>query len=142
MTLALLTLALAGCFSSRSEGQYRVQGNVAGQPVTLVASSAEEASSGVDVGAAIAAAMAGVRGDLLGAVERMRPAPIDFAPLTQRLDAIKPAPVDLSPILSELSQQRKNQEGKFPLTETASTAAAVLLAYLAAKKREQTKRGA
>jgi hypothetical protein len=68
-----------------------------GQPTQMTTTTTErtasesQAQAGVDVGKAIAAGMAALRGDMITAIQAMKPAPVDFAPVIQAIAASKPA---------------------------------------------------
>jgi len=66
--LAGVLLLAAGCVSSRTQSAYRITGDVQGQPVALVVQGASAGSAGVDFGAVVQSALAGVRGDLASAL--------------------------------------------------------------------------
>jgi PBP1b-binding outer membrane lipoprotein LpoB len=137
MRLIFITciLVLTGCVgSNRQEQSVSVetkQGIEAGQPTNLVIRrqerTDEQAQTGVDVGAVVQAAMAGFKGDILGALDKMKPQPVNMSPLESKLDAITAA-------------MTKPGDPVFPTGEVVGGSAAALAALLAfLKHREAAK---
>jgi hypothetical protein len=75
LALALAcVLVLAGCYSERSESSYTASGTFGGKPFAIRVDGQAQGTAGVDVAAAMSAALDGLRGDLVGAVTALRPA--------------------------------------------------------------------
>jgi hypothetical protein len=128
--LLAMAFILGGCFTSnRQESIATVetrQGVEGGQPTNIVIKRQErtdsQAQSGVDVGAAVQAAMAGFRGDFLGALDKLKPP--SFSPLESKLDSIT-------------ASLTKPGETPFPTGEIAGGAAAAVAALLALLKHRE-----
>lgn len=135
----ILLAIMPGCWQSSTREQTvsieTRQGIEAGQPTSLVVKKQEtseaEARAGVDVAQAVQAAVAGLRGDILGALDKMKPQPISFAPVESKLDALTAA-------------MTKPGEPVFPTGEVAAGVAglaAAVMAYLAKKETKAEKEG-
>jgi hypothetical protein len=73
-------LVLAGCYAERSVSSYTATGTLAGKPFAVRVDGQAQGTAGVDVAAAVSAALDGLRGDLVGAVTALRPAQIQAQP--------------------------------------------------------------
>lgn len=132
-------IMLTGCVGSNTREQSvsveTRQGIEAGQPTQMVIKRQEsteaESKAGVDVATAVTAAMAGFRGDLLGAMDKLKPQPINFSPMESKLDALTAA-------------MTKPGEPVFPTGEVAGggvAIAAALAAYLKSREAKQAREG-
>jgi hypothetical protein len=66
---------------------------------TITRKTSSEAQAGPDVAKAVAAAMAGFKGDIIGAMQGLKPQPIDIAPLISAVStAAKPGGMDAGSI--------------------------------------------
>ena len=121
--VVLIACLLTGCFESRSNAQTQSvetrQGIEGGNPVNVVIRRQEvaqsESTAGVDVQAAITAAVSGLRGDVLGAIDKLH------------------------------AKASEPKESPFPTAELATGAAgavAALMAFLKHKEAAAAKRDA
>ena len=69
----LFALLSSGCFRSESQSRTVYQGSVGDQLVVLEAKSTTSSQSGIEVSKMINAAVAGVKGDLMGAISALKP---------------------------------------------------------------------
>lgn len=79
----VLVVLFGGCSATRQERQVsRQTGTQNGEPVELVTvtETKEETSGGVDIGAALSAALQASQGKILGALEKLKPAPLPEFP--------------------------------------------------------------
>lgn len=119
-------LSLSGCWESRSNAQTQSietrQGVEAGQPVNVVIRRQElaqtEATAGVDVQAAISAAMNTLRGDVIGALDKLK---------AQSLDGMN----------AKLEAMDAKGGAAFPTTELATGAAGAVAALMALLKHRE-----
>jgi hypothetical protein len=80
VTVVAVLALLCGCFRSEQQTQTQgvLRGTLNGQPVELkvVLGTDTQTATGVDLIAALQSTMQAVRGDLLGAVDRLKPPPL------------------------------------------------------------------
>lgn len=131
LVLCALLFTLTGCWTAqRAESSVEVRRGIeAGQPTNLIIRRTEEEkeTAGADVGALVQASLSGLRGDLLGALDKMKPQPVSLDPLTAKLDAIT-------------ATLTKPDEAPFPTGELAGGAAAAGAALLAWLKHREAAR--
>jgi hypothetical protein len=132
--VAACLVSLAGCFSSNTREQTvsveTRQGIEQGQPTNVVVKRQEstdaESKAGVDVAAVVTGAIAAMQGNLLGAIDKMKPQPVSFTPLEDKFDA-----------LTKL--MTKPEDPVFPTGEVVGGGASVLLALMAYLKHKEAK---
>jgi hypothetical protein len=102
----VLVIMLYGCAAFRQEAmqeQRETVGIQAGQPTqlteTITRHTSTEAQAGPDVAKALSATMAAFQGNLLGAIDKLKPQPVDIGPLVSAVsNAAKPGGMDTGSI--------------------------------------------
>jgi hypothetical protein len=127
-------MLLCGCLNSNRQEQTvsveTKQGIEAGQPTNVVIRRQEkteaQAQAGVDVAAAVQASLATMRGDFLGAIDKLKPQPVNFSPLETKLDSIT-------------ASLTKPGDPVFPTGELVGGGAAAIAALMAFLKHREAK---